>query len=176
VLCPLAHAAGPRLSYSLDQGWKFKTGALAASAADFDDKDWADVTVPHEFPLMGEPDKKYVYRGEAWYRKGFEPPAAWKGQRVFLRFDAVAMVSDTYLNGEQLGEHRGGFAAFTYEITGKIKFGTMNHNVARADDRMNNDFQRSPVQDVEEQRLQYVRRVAPPAKVECLEPGQASHA
>jgi beta-galactosidase len=139
-LCPLALAAGPRLSYSLDQGWKFKTGAIPnASADDFDDKAWDDVTVPHEFPLMGDPNKKYVYRGEAWYRKGFEPPASWKGQRVFLRFDAVAMVSDTYLNGEQLGEHRGAFAAFTYEITGKIKFGAMNHLAIRADDRMNQD-------------------------------------
>jgi beta-galactosidase len=143
VLLPIvsvAAAAATRSTYSLDQGWRFKTGEISgATAVDFDDKAWDAVAVPHEFPLLGAPDHKYVYRGEAWYRKGFQPPPAWKGQRVFLRFDAVAMVSDTYLNGEKLGEHRGGFAAFTYEITDKLKFGAMNEIAVRADDRMNND-------------------------------------
>lgn len=69
--------------------------------------------------------------------KGFDAPAAWKGQRVFLRFDAVAMVSETFLNDEPLGEHRGGFAAFVYEITGKLKLGASNLLAVRVDNRWN---------------------------------------
>ena len=35
------------------------------------------------------------------------------GLRVFIRFDAASRVAKTYLNGQQLGEHRG---AFHYEL------------------------------------------------------------
>jgi beta-galactosidase len=62
-----------------------------------------------------------------------------EGKAHFLRFDAVAIVSETYLNGTRLGEHRGGFAAFTYEITDAVKLGRPNQLAVRVDDRMNPD-------------------------------------
>lgn len=131
-------AASPRVIVPMDEGWRFYEGAApAASAAVFDDSKWDAVTTPHMFPPVGEGDHKGPYRGEGWYRKRFDAPEWWKGERIFLRFDAVAMVSDVYLNGELLGEHRGGFAAFTYEVTGKLKLGQANQISVRVDDRWN---------------------------------------
>jgi beta-galactosidase len=143
---PSASAAGPRTVVSLDQGWRFHAGETpAASAAVFDDSGWDAVAVPHVFPYTGTGNNRAVYRGEAWYRKSFTPPADWQGQRIFLRFDAVSLVSDAYLNGEKLGQHRGGFTAFTYELTGKLKLGAPNVLSVRVDDRKNQEV--APIED-----------------------------
>ena len=57
----------------------------------------------------------------------------------FLRFEAVSLVAEVFLNGERLGEHHGGFAAFAYEVTGKLITSGENRlevrvNNARRDD------------------------------------------
>ena len=53
-----------------------------------------------------------------WYRRTFSVPPAWKGQRVLLHFDAVDWQTTVWVNGTKVGEHQGGFDAFTYDITG----------------------------------------------------------
>lgn len=135
-----AVAQSPRSVLSLDKSWRFRTGEnTGAQARDYDDVTWKSVSVPHVFPLSGDGNKKKLYLGEAWYRKSLTPPADWQGKRVFLRFDAVSLVSDVYLNGEKLGQHRGGFTAFTYELTGKLKLGEENLIAVHVDDRLNQE-------------------------------------
>ena len=51
-----------------------------------------------------------------WYRRRFTVPRAWK-QKVLLHFDAVDWKTEVWLNGQFLGEHTGGYTAFTYDIT-----------------------------------------------------------
>ena len=133
-------AAGPRTVVSLDEGWRFKAGEFPdASSPIFDDSHWSSVTVPHMFPLVAGAGSPSIYRGEAWYRKILTPTPEWKGKRVFLRFEGVSLICDVYLNGEKLGEHRGGFAAFSYELTGKLHLGQPNMLAVRVDDRLNQD-------------------------------------
>jgi beta-galactosidase len=141
LLCACSAAAqSPRLVIPLDTSWRFREGETpAASATAFDDTTWSSVSVPHVFTPQGTGNKRSNYLGEAWYRRPITPPASWQGKRIFLRFDAVSLVSDVYLNGEKLGEHRGGFSAFTYEITGKLKLGVLNELSVRVDDRMNQE-------------------------------------
>ena len=38
-------------------------------------------------------------------------------KRYFLQFESASQVADVYLNGQFLGQHRGGFGAFCFEIT-----------------------------------------------------------
>ena len=52
-----------------------------------------------------------------WYRRPFELPAAWKGQHILLHFGAVDWEATVYVNGRQLGSHRGGYDPFTLDIT-----------------------------------------------------------
>jgi beta-galactosidase len=140
VGCLSSPAVAQRQIVSLDQGWRFKEAPVSgAYASAFDDSAWDDVMVPHAFPPVGNPNHLRNYNGEAWYRLKFDAPAQWKGKRVFLRFDAVAIVSDTYLNGKALGEHRGGFSAFTFEVTDRLRYGASNQIALRDDDRWNND-------------------------------------
>jgi len=146
ILASAAFAQSPRQVVPLNDGWRFHVGATPeASAAAFDDAAWTPIAVPHVFPYEGSGNKRSNYLGEAWYRRPITPPASWEGRRIFLRFDAVSLVSDVYLNGERLGEHRGGFSAFTYEITGKLKLGTLNELAVRVDDRKNPEV--APIED-----------------------------
>ncbi|MFO0947601.1 MAG: glycoside hydrolase family 2 TIM barrel-domain containing protein [Planctomycetota bacterium] len=55
-----------------------------------------------------------------WYRRTFQVPADWKGQRIRLHFGAVDWEATAYLNGKKLGEHRGGFDPFSFDITDEL--------------------------------------------------------
>jgi len=56
-----------------------------------------------------------------WYRRTFEVPDEWSGQRVLLHFQAVDWQAEVFLNGEELGMHRGGYDAFTLDVTDALR-------------------------------------------------------
>jgi len=56
-----------------------------------------------------------------WYHRTFVRPALPRGSRLLLHFGAVDWDATVYLNGVKLGEHRGGYDPFTFEITGALK-------------------------------------------------------
>jgi hypothetical protein len=60
-----------------------------------------------------------------WYRRKFSVPAAWRanGQRVLLHFGAVNWDSAVSVNGQPMGDHKGGYDAFDYDVTNALKPG-----------------------------------------------------
>jgi hypothetical protein len=58
-----------------------------------------------------------------WYRRTFETPAAWKGQRILLHFGAIDWDAAITLNGKKIGEHKGGYDPFSIDITDALKDG-----------------------------------------------------
>jgi beta-galactosidase len=124
--------AVPRQDQMLADGWKFNKDDAGITAAT---DSWQSVTIPHtwntksadEGDHKGDPHfKSGYYRGACWYAKSLDIPADWQGKRVFIRFEAASLVSKAYLNGQLLGEHRGGFTAFCYELTPLLHFGATN--------------------------------------------------
>ncbi len=61
------------------------------------------------------------YLGFAWYSLETWIPKAWEGQRVFLRVYSATYAAKLWLNGELLGEHKGGHLPFAFEITAKAR-------------------------------------------------------
>lgn len=53
----------------------------------------------------------------AWYRTNFGVPSGWRNRRILLHFGAVDWEARVWLNGRELGVHRGGYDAFTFDIT-----------------------------------------------------------
>ena len=49
------------------------------------------------------------YMERLWYRRKFEVPAAWAGNRVILHFGAVDWQCQVYVNGKEVGTHTGGY-------------------------------------------------------------------
>jgi len=60
------------------------------------------------------------YEGSVWYKRSFNCNKATK-KRVFVHFGAANYRAFVYLNGEELGEHTGGFTPFDFEITDRIR-------------------------------------------------------
>ena len=52
-----------------------------------------------------------------WYRLSFTVPKQWKGQRVLLHFGAVDWMADVWVNDIKVGQHTGGYTAFSFDIT-----------------------------------------------------------
>jgi beta-galactosidase/beta-glucuronidase len=55
-----------------------------------------------------------------WYRRTFEVPGKWRGQRVLLHFGAVDFEATVLVNGKQVAQHRGGYDAFSADITAAL--------------------------------------------------------
>ena len=55
------------------------------------------------------------------YRRSFEIPKGWSGQKVLLHFSAVDWESTVFVNGKKIGVHRGGYDAFSFDITDALK-------------------------------------------------------
>ncbi len=54
---------------------------------------------------------------ELWYERSFTVPAAWKNKKVLLNFGAVDWKADVWINDVKVGNHQGGYTAFTFDIT-----------------------------------------------------------
>lgn len=52
-----------------------------------------------------------------WYRRTFNVPAGWTGQRGRLHFGAVKWDCRVAANGKPVGAHTDGFTAFEYDVT-----------------------------------------------------------
>jgi hypothetical protein len=94
--------------------WQFDLGEKDQAAPL--GKDLADqILVPFcvESQLSGV-GKRTKY---AWYRRTITVPQEWKGRHVMLHFGAVDWEAVVYLDGKKLGEHRGGYDGFSFDIT-----------------------------------------------------------
>jgi beta-galactosidase len=133
-------AAIAREDTRLDSGWQFKSGDSAgAEKTDFAAGDWPAISLPHCWGWQEAQQGKPYYRGPAWYRRelALTPEA---GKRYFLRFEAASLVADVYLNGQFIGQHRGGFGAFCFEITTNLAAGGKNLLAVRVSNQKFSDI------------------------------------
>jgi len=86
------------------------------------------VPFPVESTLSGV--RKPVWKDERlWYRRSFSAPTLPDNERLLLHFGAVDWEAKVFVNGQPVGEHRGGFDAFTLDITDTVKPGIENELV-----------------------------------------------
>ena len=60
---------------------------------------------------------------QIWYRRTFTIPSYWMNRRMLLHFGAVDWETMVYVNGKAFGPHKGGYDAFTFDITDALKPG-----------------------------------------------------
>jgi beta-galactosidase/beta-glucuronidase len=66
-------------------------------------------------------NKRVGEENRLWYRRTFQIPATWSGQRVLLHFGAVDWEAEVLVNGKPVGKHQGGYDGFTFDITDVLK-------------------------------------------------------
>ena len=113
--------AAPREDTRLDSGWRFIQGEVSdAQQPGYNDADWQAVSLPHNWGWQQAMNGEDYYRGPGWYRRELNIGPPQPGRRYYLRFEAASTVADVFLNGKSLGQHRGGFGAFCFEITSQL--------------------------------------------------------
>lgn len=120
--------------------WKFKyMGAdetTEPKAKDYNDSNWSDIQLPHTWNALDGQDGGGNYaRGNGWYRRNIKWSDSYEGKRVYLKFLGANQETDTYLNGELLGTHKGGYTAFSYDITEKLNKDGDNILAVQVDNR-----------------------------------------
>lgn len=119
LLLGLFVTASARDIYQLNDGWEFF----------FKSENTSDnariVTLPHSWntdPLAGQNFRETTGN----YLREIYIPSEWASKRIFIKFYGAQTVTDLFLNGAHIGEHKGGGTAFAFELTDWIRFGMDN--------------------------------------------------
>jgi hypothetical protein len=101
--------------------WQLDLKAKAEDAVPTGKELPQEILVP--FPVESALSGVMQPADRVWYRRTFQVPASWNGSRVLLHFGAVDWEATVFVNGKELGTHRGGFDAFSFDITDALKPG-----------------------------------------------------
>jgi len=120
----------------LNGEWQFEIDpADTGLARGLKDRELADrITVPFcpESGLSGIGHTDFMEA--VWYRRDVEVPADWAGKKLLLHFQAVDYEATVWVNGVEVGRHRGGFSPFTCDLSTVAEPGKTMTVVLRARD------------------------------------------
>jgi beta-galactosidase len=155
---------------SLDSGWRFAFGhphdtakdfghatsyfsylakagyADGPAASDFDDRDWRELDLPHdwavELPFDERGGRSHGYKAlgrgfpetsVGWYRRKFFIPETDLGRRISAEFEGVFRDSQVFVNGFYFGREPSGYSGFHYDISDVLNYGGDNLIAVRVD-------------------------------------------
>ena len=136
---------------SFDTGWRFHRGSVInAETVNFDDSQWREVIVPHDFSMepttyahdyreqtaewkdwqvgpfsrlsIGDWDSGQTVGGTGWYRKTFKLPEGVLDEKVLrLRFDGVYNQAEVWVNGKKAAMNVYGYMPFMVDLSGILR-------------------------------------------------------
>ena len=142
-----------RISNILKYDFKFKKFEIdslpsGVFTADFDDSDWQNVRIPHDWAIYGEFSPENDPTITAVTEDGMEEETlmvGWTGglptvgagvyrkwltiedyNKVFLQFDGIMWISRVYVNGKEVGGCHFGYKSFEIDITEFVNKGEEN--------------------------------------------------
>jgi len=119
---------GGRLVLPMNRDWRYSRSAVPeARMKDFDDSGFERVVIPHSnthLPWHSFDNKEYEF--VSVYRRHFKVPQEARGRHVFVDFEGVMTASTVWLNGTRLGEYKGGYTPFSFELTPHLDFESDN--------------------------------------------------
>ena len=120
--------AQQRVVYTINDGWKFTKGSpFEAQLTGCDDSSWDTVNIPHTWNDKDADDETPgFYRGPVWYRKQLFIDKSQEGRRAVIYFEGANQEVRFYLNGQFVGEHKGGYTRFCFDITSHLRYGQEN--------------------------------------------------
>lgn len=112
---------GSRTVIDLNGVWKFRIDYGNGFKEHWYEQNFADVEcmtmpVPASYNDLRESAELRDHFGWVFYQRKFTVPKLLKTQRIILRFDAVTHSAIVWLNGKEIGTHKGGFLPFEFEI------------------------------------------------------------
>ena len=117
-------SSGGRLVLPMNRKWRYSRSVVEGGhEKNFDDSKFDAVVIPHTnvpLPWHGFDEKTYEF--VSLYRRRFKVPPAARGKRVFVDFEGVMTASTVWINGTRLGEYKGGYTPFSFDLTPHIDF------------------------------------------------------
>lgn len=122
---------------NLNGTWKYRVeteeGKISAEG---------DILVPFAIESQLSGVNRRLEKGDKIvYERDFTIPRKWKGKNIILNFGAVDWKAEVILNGQVIGTHTGGYASFSYDITGALKSKGRNRLTVNVWDPTDDGFQ-----------------------------------
>lgn len=124
ALCTIGLSA--REVESFNEGWRFSPARAVSSGWGGPRGASQTVNLPHTWNAEDFMNDEGYRRGWGTYTKTFDAPDEYKGKRVFIKFEAAGSQATVLVNNTIVGEHKGAYNSFTFEITDYLKIGTTN--------------------------------------------------
>ncbi len=160
LLKPSAGLGQHRTSTTFNDGWEYFQANNSTFFTHFENGEkfrlaqgqwtspevWESITLPHTYNSEDMQKDRNFFEGKAVYRKTFHVEPTQKERRTFLNFEGVGAVAQLYINDNYIGEHRGGYSMFTFEVTNSLDYEKENtvtvitDNTARKDVIPTNQF------------------------------------
>lgn len=119
----------------------------------YDDSSWPAIALPHTWftyettgdihPFIrsaAEREDAYWWNGWGWYRKHIRFGKELEGKHISVEFDGVQKYAKVYMNGCLVGEHKGGYTSFYFDLTPYINFGEDNILAVQVSSRRDDRF------------------------------------
>ena len=130
-----ASAVEGRAIYPINRNWRYTPAKVdGAESLAFNDSKFERVIIPHtniQLPWHSFDDKDYEFIST--YRRRFKFPKGAQGKRVFVDFEGVMTASTVWVNGVCLGDYKGGFTPFSFELTKHLHQDSDNVLVVQVD-------------------------------------------
>ncbi|MFV0622505.1 beta-galactosidase GalA [Sphingomonas sp. ac-8] len=141
----------------MERGWRFHEGdivapmpdthnatylsvkagnALGAAAMAYDDSDWREVRLPHDwaaeqpFVESANVSQGYRPRGIGWYRRTLRLDPADRGKTIELHFDGIATNATIWINGSTVAHNWSGYNSVHVDLTPFARFGDETNVIA----------------------------------------------
>lgn len=127
--------------------WRFiRSDVSGAEQLDFDDSQWENVRIPHDWAIYGPFDKQIdiqtvaisqnqeikatektgrtgalPYIGVGWYRCVFSLPSEMADKRCVLMFDGAMSDARVFVNAKEVGRWPYGYNSFYFDITDVLR-------------------------------------------------------
>ena len=117
---------------SINSAWEFSSEKDAKTEI---------VNIPHTWNAEDTfRDGKEYFRGKGTYQKTIFVPLEWQQKRAFLKFEGSNQITTVFVNDEKIGEHRGGYTGFVFDISKALKIGEENEIRIEVDNAHNTNI------------------------------------
>lgn len=125
---------------NINNDWKFlQQDEEQAMNKSYNDNLWEAVNVPHTWNAIDGANGLNYYKGACWYRKEFIVDSLAKGNKIFIEFNGSNSITDVFVNGKQMGQHKGGYSTFRFDITEAVESGGKNILSVKVDNTVVDD-------------------------------------
>ncbi|CEI73305.1 glycoside hydrolase family 2 protein [Romboutsia hominis] len=126
---------------NINDNWKFvKEDIKEAYIKDINLSTWENISIPHTWNAIdGIDGGNDFYKGACWYRKEIFINKEYENKKIYIELNGSNSITNVYLNEKHLGEHKGGYSTFRFDISDVVEYGKVNTIAIKVDNSIVDD-------------------------------------